>query len=154
MVDILNSICENYTQRNQILVYLREKNLHDLKSYMQNNNLVGYDTLCEIMRVSSNPIEGIKELSSILKDEKYKVKLEEMSLIITSICELSHNIVLDLSQIPNIEFYNDIVFCGYVKGNSKVVLTGGRYDKLASKIGIKNKNALGFAVNLSCVKIK
>lgn len=55
---------------------------------------------------------------------------------------------LDFSVVSDSDYYNGIVFSGYVDGVPKAVLTGGRYDRLAAKLG-KEISALGFAVYLS-----
>ena len=54
---------------------------------------------------------------------------------------------IDLSVVNNIEYYNGIVFQGYVEKSPSAVLSGGRYDKLASKLR-QNTQAIGFAVYL------
>ena len=44
-------------------------------------------------------------------------------------------------------YYNGIVFRGYVEGIPTGILSGGQYDKLMSKMG-KNARGIGFAVYL------
>jgi ATP phosphoribosyltransferase regulatory subunit len=44
-----------------------------------------------------------------------------------------------------VNYYNGIVFKGFVKGVPNAILSGGRYDKLMKKLG-KKSGALGFAV--------
>ncbi|MCL2033190.1 MAG: ATP phosphoribosyltransferase regulatory subunit [Oscillospiraceae bacterium] len=54
---------------------------------------------------------------------------------------------LDFSVVNDLDYYNGLIFLGYVKGVPKVALTGGRYDNLMRKMG-KNNSAIGFAVSL------
>lgn len=55
---------------------------------------------------------------------------------------------LDLSITSDMEYYNGIVFKGYVPGVPSAVLSGGRYDSLLAKLG-KRGGAIGFAVYLN-----
>jgi ATP phosphoribosyltransferase regulatory subunit len=60
----------------------------------------------------------------------------------------SSRVRLDFSVVSDSDYYNGIVFSGYIDGVPKAVLTGGRYDRLAAKLG-KSISALGFAVYLN-----
>ncbi len=57
------------------------------------------------------------------------------------------NYVLDFSNVNDDGYYNGIIFKGYINNVPKVVLSGGRYDKLMEKLG-KKAQAIGFAVYL------
>ena len=59
----------------------------------------------------------------------------------------SKNIQLDLSMVNDIDYYNGIVFRGYIRGLPGCVLSGGQYDK-AMKLFGKDAGAVGFAVYL------
>ena len=61
--------------------------------------------------------------------------------------DLADKLMIDLSVLNNTEYYNGIIFQGYVEKAPSAVLTGGRYDKLAGKIR-ENTQAIGFAVYL------
>lgn len=54
---------------------------------------------------------------------------------------------LDLSVVNDVDYYDDIVFRGYVAGAASAALAGGRYDRLLQRMG-KPGGALGFAVYL------
>ena len=49
------------------------------------------------------------------------------------------------------EYYNGIVFQGYIEGLPRAVLSGGRYDKLLRRFN-KNQPALGFAVYFDALR--
>ena len=48
-------------------------------------------------------------------------------------------------------YYNSLVFRGYIEGIPTGVLSGGQYNKLMSKMGKKSK-AVGFAVYLDLLE--
>ncbi len=62
----------------------------------------------------------------------------------------SKNISIDFSVIENVNYYNGLVFNGFIKGFYSKVLSGGQYDRLMKKMNKKSK-AIGFAVYLDGV---
>ena len=54
---------------------------------------------------------------------------------------------VDFSVISDLNYYNGIVFKGYVEGVPSAVLSGGQYDKLMKKMKHSSR-AVGFAVYL------
>ena len=48
-------------------------------------------------------------------------------------------------------YYNGIVFKGFIKGIPAGILSGGQYDKLMKKLGKRSK-AIGFAVYLDMLE--
>ena len=59
-------------------------------------------------------------------------------------CEFVH---LDFSVVNSLDYYNGLIFQGYIQGVPHMVLSGGRYDKLMKKMG-KTGGAIGFAISL------
>lgn len=55
---------------------------------------------------------------------------------------------LDFSTLNDMDYYNGVVFKGYVKGVPRAVLSGGRYDNLMRRFE-KPQAAVGFALYLS-----
>jgi ATP phosphoribosyltransferase regulatory subunit len=64
---------------------------------------------------------------------------------------LTKGLRIDLSAGCTTKYYSGIVFKGYVSGVPKEVLSGGRYDALAARMG-KNCGAIGFAVYLDALE--
>ncbi len=54
---------------------------------------------------------------------------------------------LDFSVVNDMDYYNGLVFRGFVEGIPAGVLAGGRYDNLLARMG-KRGEAIGFAVYL------
>lgn len=57
------------------------------------------------------------------------------------------DVVVDFSLVLDTNYYNGMVFSGFVENIPESVLSGGRYDKLLDKLGLK-KCAVGFALYL------
>ena len=59
---------------------------------------------------------------------------------------------LDLSLLGETDYYNGIVFGGYISGLPDKVLSGGQYDQLLARMG-KRGGAIGFALYLSDLEL-
>ena len=57
------------------------------------------------------------------------------------------NINLDFSVVNDMNYYNGLIFSGFVDGVPESVLSGGRYDSLMRRMG-RSSQAMGFAVYL------
>ena len=58
---------------------------------------------------------------------------------------------VDFSLVSNMNYYNGLVFRGFVKGVPTGVLSGGQYDNLMKRMH-KNARAIGFAVYLDLLE--
>ena len=52
-----------------------------------------------------------------------------------------------MSMIPDLDYYDGIIFKGYCKDTPKKVLSGGRYDRLTQKFGV-SVSAIGFMIDM------
>ena len=64
----------------------------------------------------------------------------------------AYNINIDLSVTNDTDYYNGLIFRGFVDGAHACVLSGGRYDHLVNRMG-KTGGAIGFAVYLSALEL-
>lgn len=60
---------------------------------------------------------------------------------------LSENLRLDFSIVNDMNYYNGVIFRGYLPGLASGVLAGGQYDNLLRRMG-RTGGAIGFAVYL------
>jgi ATP phosphoribosyltransferase regulatory subunit len=58
---------------------------------------------------------------------------------------------LDFSVVNKTDYYNGIVFKGFVEGVPSGILSGGQYDRLMEKMGCRAA-AIGFAVYLDALQ--
>ena len=75
-----------------------------------------------------------------------KAALDELSRV-TSVLAANGigGIQVDFSIVNDMNYYNGIVFMGYIRGIPAGVLSGGQYDKLMRRMG-RNCKAVGFAI--------
>jgi ATP phosphoribosyltransferase regulatory subunit len=89
----------------------------------------------------------LEKAKSIAIGETALNALKELECLYNSLKfnSMSESISLDFSIVNDIDYYNGIIFQGYIKGLSKIILKGGNYDFLTRKMG-KKSGAIGFAV--------
>lgn len=124
------------------------KNKHGLQSMIKDLGL--RDPLLEnILEMQGNIGEVIEAAEKYEMNDNMKEALGQLTKIKDYFIdnELYDNIKLDLSMVPNLDYYDGIVFKGYVHGNPNRVLSGGRYDKLTEVFGLKVR-AIGFMVDM------
>ena len=100
------------------------------------------------------PASGLlPKLAQAARTEAERRAAEELAgaLRVLSAFGCEGNINLDLSITCDTEYYNGLVFKGYVAGAPSAVLSGGRYDSLMRKLG-KDEQAIGFAVYLNLLE--
>lgn len=138
-----------------IVNYIGEKNLHDIKSVCENSGhpTALLDELTSLVQAYGSKDEVIKKLSSIIMTDEMQTAVNELN----SICNvldaegMSGKINIDFSIVNDMNYYNGIVFKGYVEGIPASILSGGRYDKLMNKMG-KEGGAIGFAVYMDSLE--
>ncbi len=75
--------------------------------------------------------------------------LENLVSTVNSLNELGlgENVNVDFSVVSDLNYYNGIVFKGFISGIPTSILSGGEYDNLMQKMGKKSR-AIGFAIYL------
>lgn len=64
--------------------------------------------------------------------------------------DLNQKLSIDLGLVQRNDYYNGLVFCGYVEGFGDAVISGGRYDSLLDKFDAP-MGAAGFALNVNAL---
>ncbi|MBQ4382413.1 MAG: ATP phosphoribosyltransferase regulatory subunit [Oscillospiraceae bacterium] len=96
-----------------------------------------WETLAELYAPAERAVLELYELCLSDDMEKAAGELGELSR--------RAEVNVDFSVISDGRYYNGIVFKGYLPGVPSAVLSGGRYDGLAKRLG-KDCGAVGFAV--------
>ena len=134
-----------------ILAAFEAKNAHDLASVCAGAGVDGADAalLERLCRLSGPARPAVEELLSLPLPPAARQAAAELDQL-TGLLELFGpcNASVDLSLINDTDYYNGLLFRGYVDGVAAPVLTGGRYDSLIHRMG-KRGGAIGFAVYLN-----
>lgn len=138
-----------------VLSAVGEKNLPQLVSICKEKNLSEEMTwkITGLVTVYGPIRDVAKRLSEGCVNKETEQAAEELR----TLCEvleqngLADQVQIDFSVVNDMNYYNGIVFRGYVEGIPTGILSGGQYDKLMEKMG-KTSKALGFAVYLDLLE--
>lgn len=137
-------------QRAQLLALISEKNLHGLKAKC---DALGLDVktkqqLCSLVTVYGPFEETLPLYEQMDLPESCREALGDLRIVLSMMkaCGVKH-INLDFSVVNDMNYYNGLIFSGFVCGVPRSVLSGGRYDSLMRRMGRKSQ-AMGFAVYL------
>ncbi|MCR5346265.1 MAG: ATP phosphoribosyltransferase regulatory subunit [Fretibacterium sp.] len=145
--------------RPALIQCVAEKNIHEL------TRLCGAETdtakyLRALVGDCGRPEEALPALRRDLADCGPALKcLEQLERILSALGDgadfsgeapLSLNV--DLSAVSNLNYYNGIVFRGFIDGIPAAVLSGGQYDRLMERMGHAGGHAIGFAVYMDLLE--
>ena len=150
-VHLLEALQLGETLYLEILNNIRQKNVTGVTQAAAKAGLDSETTeiLCQIPFLYGEMGKTIKKARSMALNDEMLQDIEELQEYCSALKSLgySKNIQLDLSMVNDIDYYNGIVFRGYIRGLPGCVLSGGQYDK-AMKLFGKDAGAVGFAVYL------
>ncbi|MBR5309114.1 MAG: ATP phosphoribosyltransferase regulatory subunit [Clostridia bacterium] len=150
--DILASLGVSHEAEKKIVKCIGEKSLHDISAICKSEgaNEDSVKKLLEVVGTYGSISECLPKLSAILGENE---NMKELSDIATALSktQFADKFRIDFSVIGDMSYYNGIVFKGFVDGIPNGILSGGRYDRLMSKMGRKS-GAIGFAVYLDMLE--
>lgn len=145
-----------YDVRERLLTCIADKNSHDLARICRENGIDDgvCSALCAISEAYGRAEDVIPVLRPLAENDVMNAALDEL----WSICDFMNavgegdNLRLDFSLVNDFGYYNGVIFRGYIDGVARRVLSGGRYDKLLSRMG-KSMGAVGFAVYMNTLDL-
>ncbi len=134
---------------------IAEKNAHETARLCDEAGVAkeGKQRLLTLLSSYGELQTTLEKIKPVCGTERTKKAFDSLA----SLCALLQNspyakhIRLDFSVGGNMRYYDDVVFKGFVEGVAEGVLSGGRYDKLLSRMGRKS-GAIGFAVYLDLLE--
>lgn len=147
---ILNEASDSELFKKEMIALLSEKNSHEVKRVAEKYGVdkTVADKLSALSTMYGNIEDVLNKLAPICEgtaDESYD-QLYRLSKLLLTLPE-SDRIRLDFSVESDMNYYNGIVFRGFLSGISEGVLSGGEYGKLMENMG-KKCGAIGFALYL------
>ena len=154
-LDILMSVVGNITEdrgiQNEIIRCVSEKNTHEIIRICKENDIdpALFEPLIRLLSSYGKAQDVMPAVIGLCAEINEEEKAEELSRAI-SVFEgspLFDHINIDFSVVSDHNYYNGVIFKGYVPNVPGAVLSGGQYDKLMRKMHRKSR-AVGFAVYL------
>lgn len=136
-------------QLERIFQCIHSKNVHELEGILSQAKIGSAygDKLLSLCQLGGRLGETIEKARSLVINERMAGALNELEQLKNYLSDSDYEdkVDLDFSAVNDLDYYNGLVFRGYIKGIPNSVLTGGRYDNLMRKLGCEG-GALGFAV--------
>ncbi len=137
--------------RRKIFKLIGEKNLHELVSICKKSGLEEerISALSAFVAIYGDPAIALPRLKDALGAFITSERFRRLETLFSNLAKAGFGrmINLDFSVVSDTDYYNGIVFRGFIKKIPLRVLSGGQYDRLLEKMGKRSK-AIGFAVYL------
>ena len=146
---LLDALAVPESARGRLLELLNEKNAHELHAAALAEGLDedAADARCNLLTLHGPLGATLTAARTACRSEAQHAALEELQALQNLLGEDGRGTQLDLSMADEMEYYNGLVFTGYVAGVPRAVLKGGRYDYLMQRF-TPGANAIGFAIYL------
>ena len=140
MQSVISRVSSSPKTSKEVYKAVGEKNFDLLKTLTESEVLI---KLLSLSGTLKEMIASLDEMIEPLNISEYAVFRKV--LVRLSESEYADHVTVDLSILGDLNYYNGLVFKGYLKNVPLEVLSGGKYDNLLKKMRRRSK-AIGFAV--------
>ena len=132
-----------------LLETLRAKNIHELRAAAKAAGLSDADAnaLTALLSLSGEYAVALPKAAALCRNARMEAAVAELNALAQPLAEAGGSIRLDLTLAGEMEYYNGLIFQGYLRPLPRPLLKGGRYDLLMQKF-TPGADAIGFAVYL------
>ena len=137
----------------KVVKNLAQKNAEGVKAVCREENVDEERTelLTKLVTVYGDCRTVLPQLSIFEVNDKAKQAIANLKNILVGLMGGMDKLRIDFSVTSDGNYYNGVVFKGFVSGIPTAILSGGQYDNLMAKMG-KNSRAIGFAVYLDDIE--
>lgn len=144
----------SYETRKRMTSLISDKNTHEMKWLCEVMSVSAESTalLEELISYNGTPDEILPRLKAMAERIGAQAEFLEFESVVSALDEeLQSKLRIDFSVVSDINYYNGIVFKGFIDKIPDSVLSGGRYDSLMQSMSRKSK-AIGFAVYIDMLE--
>lgn len=144
----------SYETRTRMTSLISDKNTHEMKRLCEDMSVSAESTalLEKLISYNGTPDEILPRLKAMAERIGAQAEFSEFESVVSSLDEeLQSKLRIDFSVVSDINYYNGIVFKGFIDKIPDSVLSGGRYDSLMQSMSRKSK-AIGFAVYIDMLE--
>ena len=144
---VLDRIGISEVGRRALIECISKKDIHDAERICSEEGIDAEKaTLIARLEACSGKVDSALEgLGSLFDDAEWTAKVNRFGDILALLPK--ENVRIDFSVINDMNYYNGIVFQGFVPTIPTDVLSGGQYDNLMARME-KKSGAIGFALYL------
>ncbi len=139
--------------RASVLKCVGEKNRHGIAELCSAHGVAEerYMPLIRLLDICGEVPDVLRRLDGISEEYSIGPETEELREALSVLGGEAKNVRVDFSNVGDMNYYNGIIFSGFVEGVPGSVLSGGQYDRLMRRMGRSSK-AVGFAVYLDMLE--
>ena len=151
--EVLDSVCPEESFQRDAIGFIAEKNRHDLEALCEEWGVSESDRrrIVTFVSVYGARDKVLRALEGICEENSEALRELKLLSRMLDTCPAGEKILFDFSVVNDMNYYNGIVFRGFVSGICEGVLAGGRYDNLMRKLG-RRSGAVGFALYLDLLE--
>jgi len=146
---LVDALALDADTRGRVLACVGEKNGDGVRKLCPGKDIEG---LLALIAAHGPASEVIPSLRRWCTEGAARQALDELEAV-TGVLEANGcgGVRVDFSIVNDMNYYNGIVFMGYINGIPTGVLSGGQYDKLMQRMGRKAR-AVGFAIYMDLLE--
>ena len=152
---LLSEISDDPNFKRDVFSALASKSVHEISSVAEKFALDNKWTalLQSLVDFSGSFADAVALISAATSSDSVKEALAELSAIgkIFADTDIAGLVQIDFSAVSNVNYYNGIVFSGYIEGVSDRILAGGEYSELLASMNCPGR-AVGFAIYLDLLE--
>lgn len=135
----------------ELTQFVKTKNLHDFYELAESENYSEeiIQAFKSAINICGSPSKALCEMEKVILNDLMQNAVNQMKALCRMVEKygFGDKINVNLSTFSNADYYNGLIYNGYIDGIPHCVLTGGRYDNLLKKFN-KSGGAIGFALYL------
>lgn len=152
---LLNTVSESESFRGEIMTCFKQKNAHEIDSICEKYGVSSESCalLKSFVSIYGTPSQVIATLKEINAGDEFTACVGELDSLCNLLAKTEYrdNIRIDFSIVNDMNYYNGVVFNGFIDGVPETVLFGGSYDKLLARMNRKSRG-IGFAIYLDLLE--
>ena len=152
---LLFEISDDPAFHRDVFSALASKSVHEIENVARNFELDGkwLTLLQSLVDFNGSFADAVALIEKASSSDGVASALAELSAIgeLVANSALADRVKIDFSAVSNINYYNGIVFSGYVEGIADRILAGGEYSGLLSSMN-RSGRAVGFAIYLDLLE--
>ena len=134
--------------RAEVLRCVAEKNADGVRKLCVGRDIEGLLTLIAAHGPAGDVIARLRPFCA---EADAKAALDELAAVTDALAANGVRVGVDFSIVNDMNYYNGVVFMGYIDGIPASVLSGGQYDKLMQRMG-RRERAVGFAIYMDLLE--
>ena len=132
----------NGPAKDSALAAIGSKNIHELRKICEDAG-APWQQIAEVTALCGSAQTVLPQMESVFEDVP---EFFQFKLLVNALSDLGVDCVnIDFSVINDMNYYNGIVFRGFVEGVPAGILSGGQYDAMMAKMK-RSGSAIGFAL--------